>query len=206
MPRSSLQSPVNILVLTLVVGFLTAGCAGVTHQPYYEGSAEQNTTQMVPVKDETMQFDFLLPPGWAAVPEGEALPESLEVPRTNATETGMGVWRKEDKGSLLLWCQTTDQNPYIIEQSLYRISPSSKGVKGPLQIQSSGSNPYFYRYDSSIVEKGQKRGFSFFMGTKSQKLTSIFGCNYSVIGRSATLEDSQEIENDFIAVLKSLKN
>ena len=206
MLRYSFGLPVNITVLIFTAGFLLAGCAGVTHLENYESPSGQSTAQMVPVKDEEMKFDFLLPPGWTAVPEGEALPETLEVPRANATETGMGVWRKGDKGSLLVWCETTDQTPYLIEQSLYRLSPSMKIAKGPFEIKTPGWNPEFYRYDSSVVEKGQKRGFSFFMGTKSQKLTSIFGCNYAVIGRSATLEDSQEIENDFIAVLKSLKN
>ncbi|MCJ7500207.1 hypothetical protein MUP29_08120, partial [bacterium] len=206
MQRYSFGLPVNIIVLIFATVILTAGCVGVTHLPYYESPAEQSSAQMVPVKNEEMKFDFLIPQGWVSVSGDEALPDILKVPRDNATETGMGVWRKGDRGSLLVWCETTDQNPYLIEQSLYRISPSGKAVKGPLQIQSSGWNPEFWRYDSSIVEKGQKRGFSFFMGLKSQQLTSVSGCNYAVIGRSATLEDSGEIENDFIAILKSLKN
>jgi len=206
MPRYSFGLPVNFIVLIFAASFLFAGCAGVTHLENYESPSGLSTAQMVPVKDEAMKFDFLLPQGWVSVPPDEVLPESLEVPRASSTDTGMGVWRKADNGSLLVWCQTTSQNPYLIEQSLFRLSPSMKIAKGPFEIQTPGWNPDFRRYDSSIVEKGQKRGFSLFMGMKSQKLTSIFGCNYVVIGRSATLEDSLEIENDFIAILGSLKN
>ena len=57
-----------------------------------------------------------------------------------------------------------------------------------------------------VGARGEKRGFSFFFGTKSQRLMSLFGCNYVVIARSSTLESTDEIENDFIAVLHSLKN
>ncbi len=204
--RYSFGFPVNITVLIFSTAFLFAGCAGVTHQATYESPSGQSTAQMMPVKDKAMKFDFLLPQGWVAVPSDEALPESLEVPRSSSTDTGMGVWRKGDNGSLLVWCRTTSQNPYIIEQSLFRLSPSMKIAKGPFEIQTPGWNPDFRRYDSNIVEKGQKRGFSLFLGLKSQKLTSIFGCDYVVIGRSATLEDTLDIENDFISILKSLKN
>jgi hypothetical protein len=178
----------------------------VTHEAYYEGEAGNLTEDMVPVKDKEKKFDFLLPAGWTPVVNIEQLPEALEVPRNLLTETGMAIYRKKDKGAMLVWCKTTSQADYDIEQSLYRISPSSKLVKGPIQIGSSGWNPTFRRYDSSIIEKGEKRGFSFFFGTKSQKLMSLFGCNYVVVARSSTLESTDEIENDFIAVLRSLKN
>jgi hypothetical protein len=197
--------PLKIAALLTIASYLSAGCEGVSHQPFYKGPI-QSGEGMVPVKDEVKKFDFSLPPGWRAVPEDEELPETLKVPRKSATETGMGVWRKGDKGALLVWCETTDQNPYLIEQSLYQVSPSAQLVKGPLQVQSSGWNPNFRRYDSNIVKQGMKKGFSFFMGMKSQKLSSIFGCNYVVIGRSNSLETSREIESDFVSILKSLKN
>jgi hypothetical protein len=204
--RRNVGGTLDLILGTILVALLAAGCVGVTHEAYYEGPAGQLTDNMIPVKDEARKFDFLLPPGWMALGKQETLPKTLEVPRDNATETGMGVWRKGDKGSMLVWCRAMGQTDYNIEQSLYRISPSSKLVTGPIQIASSGWNPQFRRYDSAIVEKGKKRGFSFFFGTKSQPTLSLYNCNYVVIARSATLEDSDEIENDFIAVLRSLKN
>jgi len=198
---------ITLFVCSLMFGFLVfGGCAGTATNVQYEGTAGQITDDMVPIKDKVKKFDFLVPIGWKIEPDNITLPKTLELPLDMKNETGRSIFTKDDRGSMVVWCRTTTQNDYIIEQSLYRISPSSKIAKDPVEIKTPGWNPILYRYDSAIVEKGQKKGFSFFMTTKSQKLTALFGCNYVVVARSATLEDSEEIEDDFTAVLRSLKN
>ena len=96
---------------------------------------------------------------------------------------------------------------YLIEQSFYEISPSAVAVdNGGLQIHSSGWDPVFYEYTSSIVEKGEKKGFTFLFGEKMQGTLSLYNCDYIVLARSSSLETTEEIKSDFIAILRSLKN
>jgi len=196
----------HILIIHTVALFLLSSCVGVTHNAYYKGPIDPIKEDAILVKDDAKKFNFMLPAGWVEVAKNEKLPDTLAVPLDNANETGIAVYRKGNRGSIVVWCRAMGQTDYIVEQSLYKISPSSVMVKGPLQIKSSGWNPDFRRYDSSIIEKGEKKGFSFFFGTKMQALTSLYGCHYNVVARSATLEDTEEIERDFISVLKSLKN
>ena len=190
----------------LMMIFLAAGCVGVTHQAYYEGDTGQLTENMIPVKDEKNKFDFLIPAGWTEVPEEKDLPVTLELPRRMSTETGRVTFKKADRGSIIVWCRAMPQTDYHVEQSIYKIAPSSVLVKGPLQIKSSGWNPEFRRYDASLIKKGEKKGFSFFFGTKMQPTMSLYGCDYVVVARSSSLEYADEIESDFIAILRSLKN
>ena len=186
---------------------ILAGCAGVSHEAYYEGPLGTNTAGMVPVKDDAKKFDFMVPAGWSEVPADQALPEELEVPRNFISEYGgTATFRKGDRGSLVVWCQRYEDTDYEIEHALYNISASAVLVEGPLQIPSKGWNPVFRQYDSSIIEAGEKKGFSFLFGTKSQATLSLFNCNYAVVARSSSLENTEEIKDDFIAVLRSLKN
>lgn len=193
-------------LIALFVNTLVAGCAGVVAPSKYEEHEEQVISDMVPIRDAAKKFDFFLPKGWRTEPDDVILPDTLELPLNMKNETGRSIFTKENRGSMVVWCQADGQTEYKIEQSLYKISPSSKLVKGPVEVNASGWNPVLRRYDSAIVERGQKKGFSFFMATKSQKLSSLFGCNYVVVARSANLNDAAEIESDFVAVLKSLKN
>ena len=209
MQHSITVTSVRICLLTLLtLVMIFSGCAGVTHQAYYDGPLGMMTDNMVPVKDDARKFDFMLPAGWTEVPQDQPLPDSLELPRDHRSEYGGPVtYRKGDTGSMFLFCRIYGNTDYLIEKSLYEISPSAVAVdNGGLQIHSSGWEPVFYEYTSSIVEKGEKKGFTFLFGEKMQGTFSLNNCDYIVLARSSSLETTEEIKNDFIAVLRSLKN
>ncbi len=67
MRSGSFTFPIKTLALILVAGFLCGGCTGVWAPPQYKGPGGQITADMVPVKNEAMKLDFLLPKGWTAV-------------------------------------------------------------------------------------------------------------------------------------------
>lgn len=188
--------------------FLFAGCAGVSHVALYEGSAGQITAGMTPFKDEALKLDFLVSEGWTPVAQSTVLPDALKLKRDVATQTGgMAVFRKGDEGSVMVWCRTSSQTPHYMRREMVdRLAPENQIVKGALEIPSKGWNPVFYRYDASYIVKGEKQGFSLFMGEKSEDTFSLYGCRYGVLARSASAEYSDEIESDFIAILRSLKN
>jgi len=193
-----------LLSVSLFSSIWLAGCAGVSHEAYYKGDAGQITADMTPYKDELLKLDFMVPAGWTEVPWADDLPDSLKLKRDITTETGgMAVFRKGNKGSVMVWCRTSNQTPQGIAN---RLAPESQIVKSGLQIPTKGWNPIFYRYDTSSIVKGEKQGFSIFAGEKEQALLSLYGCMYGVIGRSTSLEHSDEIESDFISILRSLKN
>jgi hypothetical protein len=209
MNRSTTVSSVQIslfVLLTMVMVF--SGCAGVTHQAYYEGHLGKTTGNMIPVKDDARKYDFMIPADWTEVPQDQPLPESLELPREKYSAYGGPVtYRKDDIGSMHLFCRTIGNTDYMIEQTLYELSPSAVAVdNGGLQIHSSGWDPVFYEYTSSIVEKGEKKGFTFLFGEKMQGTFSLYNCDYIVLARSSSLETTEDIKSDFIAVLRSLKN
>ncbi|UCG37882.1 MAG: hypothetical protein JSV00_06680 [bacterium] len=197
---------ISSLILLTVIAIL-AGCTGVIQQAYYKGPLGMRTEGMVPVKDDAKKFDFMLPAGWIEVPGDEPLPGNLELPRHHMSEYGKATYRKGDRGSMFLFCRIYGNTDYLIEQSLYEISPSAVAEDtGGLQIKSSGWDPVFYEYTSSVVEKGEKKGFTFLFGQKSQGTFSLFNCDYIVLARSSSLENTEEIKDDFIAVLRSLRN
>lgn len=209
MQRSTTINSVRISFLALLaLVMIFSGCAGVIQQAYYDGPLGVMTNDMVPVKDDARKYDFMLPAGWKEVPQDEPLPESLELPRDHRSAYGGPVtFRKGDTGSMYLFCRTMGNTDYLIEKSIYEISPSAVAVdNGGLQIHSSGWNPVFYEYNSSIVEKGEKKGFTFLFGEKMQGTFSLYNCDYIVLARSSSLENTEEIKSDFIAVLRSLKN
>jgi hypothetical protein len=208
MNRTLTVRTVRISLFTLLtVLVIFTGCVGVTHEAYYEGSLGAITNDMIPVKDDGKKFDFMLPPGWIEVAEDEALPESLKLPRHHASEAGKATYRKGDRGSMLVFCLAPGNTYYLIEKSLYKISPSMVALDtGGLQVKSLGWNPTFYEYKSCVVEKGEKKGFTFLFGKKSQGTLALYNCNYIVLARSSSLENTEEIKSDFIAVLRSLKN
>ncbi len=191
----------------LLTILLLAGCAGVIQQAYYDGPLGKNTTGMVPVKDEVKKFDFMLPAGWTEIPEDQPLPAALELPRDHASTAGKATYVKGDHGSMVLFCRVYGNTDYLIEKSLYEISPSAVAEPtGGLQIKAPGWDPVFYEYTSSTVERGEKKGFTFLFGQKTQATFSLYGCEYIVLARSSSLEDTEEIKDDFIAVLRSLRN
>ncbi len=200
----SLRFLVWVLCVSLSGSILLVGCAGVSHEAYYKGDAGQITDSMTPFKDEILKLDFMVPTGWTEVPWGDDLPDSLKLRRDITTETGgMAVFRKGNKGSVMVWCRTSYQNPQDMASPL---APESRLVKSGLQIPTKGWNPIFYRYDTSSIVKGEKQGFSVFAGEKEQALLSLYGCMYGVLARSTSLDSSDEIESDFINILRSLKN
>ncbi len=204
--------PFRFLVCALCVflfgSVFLAGCAGVSHEAYYKGDAGQITADMTPYKDEILKLDFMVPAGWTEVPWADDLPDSLKLRRDITTETGgMAVFRKGDKGSVMVWCRTSSQTPHYMRREMVdRLAPENQIVKGALQISAEGWNPVFYRYDASFIVKGEKQGFSVFAGEKEQALLSLYGCMYGALGRSTSLDYSDEIESDFISILRSLKN
>lgn len=200
----SLRFLICILCVLISGSVFLAGCAGVSHEAYYKGDAGQITADMTPYKDELLKLDFMVPAGWTEVSWGDDLPDSLKLNREIATETGgMAVFRKGNNGSVMVWCRTSNQTPQGIAN---RLAPESQVVKSGLQIPTKGWNPIFYRYDSNSIVKGENQGFSIFAGEKEQALLSLYGCMYGVLGRSTSLEHSDEIESDFISILRSLKN
>ena len=209
MKRSFTVTSVRICLFTLLtLIMILSGCAGAIQQGYYKGSLGMSTEGMTPVKDDTKKFDFMLPSGWAEVPHNQPLPENLELPRHHRSEYGGVVtYRKDDRGSMFLFCRIYGNTDYLIEKSLFEISPSAVGVDaGGLEIKSSGWDPKFYEYTSSVVEKGEKKGFTFLFGKKMQGTFALYNCDYVVLARSSSLENTEEIKSDFIAVLRSLKN
>jgi len=200
----SLRFLVCILCVLISGSVFLAGCAGVSHEAYYKGDSGQITADMTPYKDELLKLDFMVPAGWTEVPLADDLPDSLKLRREITTETGgMAVFQKGNKGSVMVWCRTSYQNPQGMAN---RMAPDSQMVKSGQQIPSKGWNPIFYRYDLSSIVKGEKQGFSTFAGEKEQALLSLYGCMYGVLGRSTSIEYSDEIEGDFINILRSLKN
>ncbi len=200
----SLRFLVCMLCVLISGSVFLAGCAGVSHEAYYKGDAGQITADMTPYNDELLKLDFMVPAGWTEVPWGDDLPDSLKLRRDITTETGgMAVFRKGNKGSVMVWCRTSNQTPQGIAN---RLAPESQVVKSGLQIPTKGWNPIFYRYDTSFIVKGEKQGFSTFAGEKEQALLSLYGCMYGALARSTSLDFSDEIESDFIAILRSLKN
>ncbi|MDF1525248.1 MAG: hypothetical protein RRA15_03420 [bacterium] len=166
MERSFTVTSVRICLFTLLtLIMILSGCAGVIQQAYYDGPLGVNTQGMTPVKDDAKKFDFMVPAGWTEVPRDEPLPESLELPRERYSAYGGPVtYRKGDSGSMHLFCRTMENTNYLIEQTIYEISPSAVAVdNGGLQIHSSGRDPVFYEYTSSIVEKGEKKRLTFFV-------------------------------------------
>ena len=209
MERSITVTSVRICLFTLLtLVMIFSGCAGVIQQAYYDGSLGAMTDDMVPVKDDARKYDFKIPVGWTEVPQDQLLPESLELPREKYSAYGGPVtYRKGDTGSMHLFCRTMGNTDYLIEKTIYKISPSAVAVdNGGLQIHSSGWDPVFYEYTSSIVEKGEKKGFTFLFGEKMQGTFSLYNCDYIVLARSSSLGNTEEIKSDFIAVLRSLKN
>ena len=70
MKRSFTVTSVRICLFTLLtLIMILSGCAGAIQQGYYKGSLGMSTEGMTPVKDDTKKFDFMLPSGWAEVPQ-----------------------------------------------------------------------------------------------------------------------------------------
>jgi hypothetical protein len=186
------------------------GCLGEAWAPpYYKGSLGMITDDMIAVKDKENKLDFKIPAGWLSVPEDEALPENLELPREHRSAYGdnkQRFYRKGDKGSMTVFCRIMGVTNYLVEQSMYELAPSMVSQHGGLQISSKGWDPVMYEYEASSVEEGEKKGFAFMFAEKMQGTFSLYNCDYYVIARSADLESAEEIKSDFIAVVRTLKN
>ncbi len=206
--RSIWNRHIFLLTLLVILSVLLSACAGVINDAYYRGEAGQLTSDMKPFKSEAMKLDFLVPSGWEKIDQNAELPDAIYLKRDISTETGgMAVFRKGDKGSVMVWCRTSQQTPHYMRREIVdRMVSENQIVKGPLQLESEGWNPVFFRYDANYAIKGEKFGFSIFVGEKSEDTFSLYGCRYGVVARSATADVADEIESDFIAILRSLKN
>lgn len=205
--------PKHLLLITslavVFMFFLVACTSDVIQQPYYKASLGMVTDDMVVVKDDEKKFDFKIPADWQEVPAGETLPVNLELPGGHGSPYGDGqpiTFRKDDKGSMMLFCRIMGVTDYEVEKSMYEVAPSMVSQHGGMQIKSKGWDPVFYEYEASTVEEGEKKGFAMMFGEKMQGTFSLFNCDYIVIARSATLEEAEEIKDDFLAVLRTLKN
>ena len=197
--EKAIVNDAHLPALVLLFILLLAGCDGpVIQHPYYKGEMGKITEGMTQYKEKNM--DFLVPPGWTRGTD-EALSEVYI-----EQEGGVVSFVKEGKGTLLVWCMPGVRQLKIIRDVVDRVAPDNVKTKGPFQISSFGFDPYFEVYDAFWVEKGEQKGFRIFIAWKQGSITKLYGCYYGVLAKTNSFDNADEVENDFLAVVRSLKN
>jgi hypothetical protein len=194
--------PLTIILLSVIQ---LSGC-GVKALPY-TGKAGLDTSNMTPQKVD--KAEFLLPPGWTFIMK-------TTDPFTDPTVRGLispgkghlGTLKKEGTSSNIeVFCWgtwiTRDDLPDIARESLMHGMPDSKLIKGTYEIDTPGSvNPYFEVYSGTGTREGRQVPL---YGYVAWKWTYGFGCKYNLIGFAGKMHGN-EVEDDFIAIVRSLKN
>jgi hypothetical protein len=155
-------------------------------------------------------MEFGLPAGWKEVSKVADLPKEVELPFSAFSETGIAVFHKESKGAMVVWCRKDIafmvQHGRWMREQIDRMFTGNRFIKGPIDVVAPGWNPSVHFFEGMRVEKGEKRVFSIFMAEKTSPVTKLYGCDYRLIARSSSEEYSGEIERDFIAIVRSLRN
>lgn len=192
-PKGTARISGLIVILSLL------GCEGVGYNSSYKGPDGKVTGDMVSYKEKSM--DFQLPPGWSPSPDMREVPNGID------STSGIAVFRKGDRGELMVWFEGLRQNARGIETCINKRWPDIKNITPKaLQVKAeSGSNPLFLKYEGFRVVKGEPVGFVLLWGHKYPPMTSMSKRMYYVIAVSTSEAYSTEIEGDFIAVLRTLR-
>lgn len=196
------------LILLAVIQLL--GC-GVKALPY-TGKAGLDTSNMTPQKVDVEKPDteaeFLLPPGWTF--------EAVDPFTTTSTTEGffspgqgkLGVLKKEGtSANIAVFCWgmwiLPDYLPGVGREAIKAAIPDAKLIKGTYEIDVPGYNSYFEVYSGTGILEGQQVPLYGYHAWKDS--TSMFRCKYTLVGAAGQI-DGDEVEDDFIAIVRSLKN
>lgn len=178
----------------------------------YTGKAGLDTSNMTPqkvdVEKPATEAEFLLPPGWTF--------EEIDPFTTTSTTTGffspgqgkLGVLKKEGtSANIAVFCWgmwiLPKYLPGIGRDAIMAAIPDAKLIKGTYEIDVPGLNSYFEVYSGTGISEGQQVPLYGYVAWKDTM--SMSRCKYTLVGAAGQI-DGAKVEDDFIAIVRSLKN
>jgi len=184
-----------------------AGCA--PNLPIYTGPVGPPESSMKPYTVEKAQFS--LPRGWTFEAPDPNKPALTGFTRVLTGKGTVGMLKKESKGNeiggavaLFCWGGFVSKSglPDIQRSNVKDAMPDAVLVKA-YQLETDNSPyPEFEIYSGTMVVDGMKVPMH---GYAASKWTYGFGCKYGLAG-FAPAAAGNAFEQDFIAILRSLKN
>jgi hypothetical protein len=169
--------------------FLT-GCA--SQIPPYPGDSVAKGSMTTFQKDKA---EFMVPAGWTYSP-----------PSLNAHEADKGTFKKEG-AAINVMCFNS---PFLNREGTHgamvgvvnEVLPKNHQIKGPYEINAPGVKPIFEAYAGEAIADGVSVEMVYLIASK---WTRGFGCKYG-LAAIAPLSEKDKLEQDFIALVQTLKN